>query len=265
MEKLFSISKTAKITNLTAETLRHYDRIGLVKPCKIDEWTGYRYYSGAEIVRLNTIRALKFMDLSLSQIKNILEFDDFNKIVDYLKEAEQNANRKIEELNSIKVKIERARRFYESKLTNESNSNEKPFVIKQKSRVIMLADKLSSPTVENLWNYHRHFYEQVGEKNKDKFEFEDVAGIYESNDKANMFAICTKYVDIDGLIELPKGNYLCLNSSEDELQTAEKKLIDLARTEYKIEPKFIVKIIVLTGILQWNYQIQIYLGDDNKI
>lgn len=80
-----------------------------------------------------------------------------------------------------------------------------------------------------------------------------------------MFAICTKYVDIDGLIELPKGNYLCLNSSEDELQTAEKKLIDLARTEYKIEPKFIVKIIVLTGILQCNYQIQIYLGDDNKI
>lgn len=104
------------------------------------------------------------MDLSLSQIKNILEFDDFNKIVDYLKEAEQNANRKIEELNSIKVKIERARRFYESKLTNESNSNEKTFVIKQKSRVIMLADKLSSPTFENLWNYHRHFYEQVGEK-----------------------------------------------------------------------------------------------------
>ena len=55
-----------------AETLRHYDRIGLVKPCKADEWTGYRYYSQREIVRLETIRALRCMDLSLAEIKEIL-------------------------------------------------------------------------------------------------------------------------------------------------------------------------------------------------
>ena len=69
MKKFFSISETAKIVNMTAETLRHYDRIGLVKPCKVDEWTGYRYYSQQEIVRLNTIRTLRCMDLPLSEIK----------------------------------------------------------------------------------------------------------------------------------------------------------------------------------------------------
>lgn len=42
MKDFFSVSQTAKIVDMTAETLRHYDRIGLVKPCKVDEWTGYR-------------------------------------------------------------------------------------------------------------------------------------------------------------------------------------------------------------------------------
>ena len=53
MESYFSISEAAKIVGLTSETLRHYDRIDLVKPCKKDQWSGYRYYSEQEIVRLN--------------------------------------------------------------------------------------------------------------------------------------------------------------------------------------------------------------------
>lgn len=30
MEKLFSVSRAAKLAGMTAEALRHYDRIGLV-------------------------------------------------------------------------------------------------------------------------------------------------------------------------------------------------------------------------------------------
>ena len=39
MKNYFSISQAAKIVDMTTETLRHYDRIDLVKPCKVDEWT----------------------------------------------------------------------------------------------------------------------------------------------------------------------------------------------------------------------------------
>ena len=75
---------------MTAETLRYYDRIGLVTPSKTDKNTGYRYYSQAEIVRLNTIKALRSMDLSLSEIRNILEYDDLKKIAEALKQTEEN-------------------------------------------------------------------------------------------------------------------------------------------------------------------------------
>lgn len=82
MKEFFTISQTAKIAGVTSETLRHYDRIGLVKPCKVDEWTGYRYYSQQEIVRLNTIHALRCMDLSLAEIKEILSYENFRKITE---------------------------------------------------------------------------------------------------------------------------------------------------------------------------------------
>ena len=64
MKNYFSISEAAKMAGMTSETLRHYDRIGLVSPVKRDPWTGYRYYSKEEIIRLNTIQALRCMDLS---------------------------------------------------------------------------------------------------------------------------------------------------------------------------------------------------------
>ena len=44
MKKYFSVGEAAKAVHTTSETLRHYDRIGLVKPSKKDEWTNYRYY-----------------------------------------------------------------------------------------------------------------------------------------------------------------------------------------------------------------------------
>lgn len=96
---------------MTAETLRYYDRIGLVTPSKTDKNTGYRYYSQAEIVRLNTIKALRSMDLTLSEIRNILEYDDLKKIAEALKQTEAKADKKIAELRDAKNKIRRARNF----------------------------------------------------------------------------------------------------------------------------------------------------------
>lgn len=65
MKNFFSVGEAAKIVGTTSETLRHYDRIGLVQPSKKDEWTKHRYYTEQDIVRLNTVRALQLMDLPL--------------------------------------------------------------------------------------------------------------------------------------------------------------------------------------------------------
>ena len=257
MEKIFSVSQTAQKVGMTAETLRHYDRIGLVKPYKIDEWTGYRYYSLREIVKLNTVKALRIMDLTLDEIKNILQFDDFTEIIEVLKQAENKADNKIAELNYAKQKIENARKFYESKLDGGSE-HVGEYIRTLPQRVILLSEDLHEPTMDNLWDYHRHFYAQLDPDIAADFAFEDLAGIYEENGQARLFTVCTRYTETDGLLTLPEGKYLCVDSTEDNRHIIADKLIYTAKKEYRKTPKFVIHLVVLTGILQWNYQTQVY-------
>lgn len=259
MKNCFSISQTAKIVDMTTETLRHYDRIGLVKPYKVDEWTGYRYYSQQEIVRLNTIKALHRMDLTLSEIKDILAYDDFNQIVEALKQAEISADKKIAELSYAKSKIQRARIFYESKLNGEQ-LNQKVFIKNYPQRVILLSDKMETPTLDNLWNYHRHFYDQLADDQKNDFLFEDLAGIYEQNGRSRLFAVCTRFTQCNGIKILPQGKYLCADCAEENREQIIQELVETAKNEYKVIPDFTVRLIVLSGILQWNYQAQVFIS-----
>ena len=94
---------------------------------------------------------------------------------------------------------------------------------------------------------------------KDQFSFEDLAGIYTENGLTRLFAVCTRYVNIDGIKLLPKGRYLCANCTEETREETLRELIHTAQTTYGTEPKFTVQLIVVSGILHWNYEIQIYV------
>lgn len=258
MKKYFSVGEAAKAVHTTSETLRHYDRIGLVKPSKKDEWTNYRYYTEQDIVRLNTVRALQLMDLPLQEIKKVLEYDDLEKIVDFLAQAEKKADEKIAALQYSKAKIQLAKADYERKLQMRKNSNG-TFIRDVPERIILLSDTLEVPTLDNLWNYLSHFYDKVTPALKEQFSFEDLAGIYTESEITRLFAVCIRYVNIDGLKILPKGRYLCANCTEENREQVLSEVMCIARTKYGVEPKFTVQLIVVSGILQWNYEVQIYV------
>lgn len=258
MEKYFSVGEAAKAVQTTSETLRHYDRIGLVKPSKKDEWTKYRYYTEQDIVRLNTVRALQLMDLSLQEIKKVLEYDNLEKIIDFLTQAQEKADEKIATLQYSKSKIKLAKADYERKLQGQQNLGG-TFLKDFPERVILLSDTLEAPTIDNLWNYLSHFYDKVTPALKENFSFEDLAGMYTENGITRLFAVCIHYVDMDGLKILPKGKYLCANCTEENREHILGEMIYLARTKYEVEPKFTIQLIVVSGILHWNYQIQLPL------
>ena len=264
MKKYFSIGETSRIVNMTSETLRHYDRIGLMKPSKTDEWTNYRYYTEQDIVKLNTIHALQQMDLSLKEIIKILELDSLEKIISMLDSAERKADKKISELLHSKSVIQSAKSAYRAKLISQSNTP-KFYIREFPERVIMLSDTMKEATLDNLWNYLSHFYNALEPELRDLFAFEDLAGIYLENNSSNMFAVCTSYTDIKGLKILPRGNYLCADCTEENRMQILNDIIKEASARYNVVPKFTLQIIVISGILQWNYQIQIYLGKDYNV
>lgn len=257
--KYFSVGQAAKAANITSETLRHYDRIGLVKPSKKDETNGYRYYTEQDIVKINTIRALQQMDLPLQKIKDVLAFDDLQKIIDFLRSAEEKAEEKISLLHHSKAKIQLAKEDYESKLKSQRPTQGVTTVHFPK-RVIMLSNTLKAPSLDTLWSYLSHFYNQINPLKKEQFEFEDLAGIYSENGLNRMFAQCIRYEDMDALKLLPEGYYLCANCAEEDRAATLNKLLLMAKENYKQQPRFTVEQVLVSGILQWNYQIQIYIG-----
>ena len=69
---MFKIGDFSRLSQVTLNTLRHYDEIGLLRPAEVDRFTGYRYYSIEQLPHLQRILALKDLGLSLEQIAQAL-------------------------------------------------------------------------------------------------------------------------------------------------------------------------------------------------
>lgn len=95
------IGEFSQLMQVTVRTLRHYEQKGLLFPCEVDEWTGYRYYTLDQMQRLNNIRELQRMGFSLEEIKDLYEDDSHDPSLKQL-------NSKIQETeNQLRALLER--------------------------------------------------------------------------------------------------------------------------------------------------------------
>src|SRR3954468_15496352 len=70
---MFRIGEFSRIARVSARLLRYYDELGLLRPGVVDAATGYRYYSSAQLQRLNRILVLRDLGLSLEQIGGVID------------------------------------------------------------------------------------------------------------------------------------------------------------------------------------------------
>ncbi len=105
MKKRMTIGEFARLKNITAETLQHYDRIGLLKPVEVDEETGYRYYTMEQFEDLSTIMELRRLGFSLPEIKELREMSDPGVSLQVLRQREAEVTKEIEALEDIRDSI----------------------------------------------------------------------------------------------------------------------------------------------------------------
>lgn len=74
--RLLSIGEFAAATQLSQKALRIYDEQRLLPPARIDPATGYRYYSSGQVALGRLVRTLREMNLSLSDVANIVSTKD---------------------------------------------------------------------------------------------------------------------------------------------------------------------------------------------
>ena len=70
---LMRIGEIAAFFGVSVKALRVYEKMGILKPVKVDEKTGYRYYTADQVKQLDAILELRELGFSLLEIQKLLE------------------------------------------------------------------------------------------------------------------------------------------------------------------------------------------------
>jgi DNA-binding transcriptional MerR regulator len=111
----YTVNKLAKLSGVSPRTLRHYDDIGLLKPAFHGD-NKYRYYEENQILLLQQILFFRELGFPLSDIKRILNSDDFNQL-ESLKTHKATLQSKLDRTESMIKTIDKTILHLKGKLT----------------------------------------------------------------------------------------------------------------------------------------------------
>ena len=77
--QLYSIGQVSKLCNISQKTLRYYDKIGLIKPDKVDDSNNYRYYSRETLLFVPVIKYYKQMGFKLEEMQELLGSSSYSR------------------------------------------------------------------------------------------------------------------------------------------------------------------------------------------
>ena len=123
---MFRIGEFSKLTQVSVRMLRYYDEMELLKPAKVDKWTGHRLYSVEQIPRLNKILYLRDSGLNVSEIALALTMDEQSLLA-------QLDKKHIEIENAIQAEREKLRKIELAKSEIQGGKGELHYNISVKS------------------------------------------------------------------------------------------------------------------------------------
>lgn len=106
---MFKIGEFSKLTRVSVRMLRYYDETGLLKPAKIDSWTGYRMYSIEQIPTLNKIIYLRDSGFQVPEILIALHSENDTSIIEQLEKKYEEIKTNIQAERDKLSKIETAK------------------------------------------------------------------------------------------------------------------------------------------------------------
>ena len=97
---MMTIKEFAKLCGCNTQTLRYYDKIELLKPVKVDQWSGYRYYTKSQAIDFVKIKNLQAADFTIDEIKKLLILPD-QEVYDAFEQKILEQTQKLEQIKKI--------------------------------------------------------------------------------------------------------------------------------------------------------------------
>lgn len=224
-KKRLKINEVSKLYNIGIDSLRYYEEIGLLAPTRGEN--GYRYYGQRELMILNIIVEYRNMNLSLSQIRDIIGTRSIQENLEILRSQTRQIDAEIARLSHKKDII--ASKIENSLLFLEEAKNLRPHVKALPDfKCLHITDAQAGP--DNIDFYITSYLKESAT------DLDELSGRYDlyrlDTEAAGTDGICpTKEILIinnamKGTPDfiLPGGEYLIMGSTEANPKT--KLLVD---------------------------------------
>jgi DNA-binding transcriptional MerR regulator len=272
VEKLYSIGETASLFNITVQTLRFYEKIGLLVPARVNSDTGYRYYSQEQFHYIDRIHYLKGLGLSLKDVKNIITAGQVDRLQYFLRKNLAERQREFRELQEIisdlkwyieyftymdNAKADKAPRiaFLEERFTlcAPCVSNE-PF-----GDIELRLTKLRSRDEFKSLGYRRHYGFIIDFDDMVNKRFAPIAAYIFLKFKPDF---ASSYITI-----LPAGEYLCF-TAQLRLNEWNSNVVKSFFDERRYKPVFAIANEYEDNLAEYTatpYEVQVYLQPNNEL
>lgn len=161
---LISIGRFSKTCSVSIKALRYYDKVGLLKPTKVDSETGYRYYEENQLKEMNIISRLKRYGFSLIEIKAFLDAENKDIMLFKLREQYEAIECEVKhkkmlakEINNLIEEFERTGEFmsYENNYNVELTTSKEIYIISSRQKM----------SIEDFGKYYSKLFERVATQN----------------------------------------------------------------------------------------------------
>lgn len=138
MKEFYSIGEAASIMGVSVQTLRYYSKIGLVSPAYVNPQTGYRYYRVGQLHYIDRIKYLQKFGLNLQEIKQIIESNNIELLLEILDKQERIFLKEAERIRDIIDGIRWYREYFT--YAGESAPDNSCYTLTLKPRYLLVAE-----------------------------------------------------------------------------------------------------------------------------
>lgn len=192
-----TIKEVSALTGLSIRTLRYYDEIGLLKPTKLTA-AGYRLYDNRALEKLQEILFFRELEISLGDIKNILDNPSLDKEQILLAQKSM-LEKKRNRLDSIIELITDRMKGVNTMSFSEFNQND----------VTMIIEKMKKELSEEQFD---QFMKEYGGGSVEAYQEKLKQGLNEENNKVSLLKwygskekVIAAYTPIRNMEELRKA------------------------------------------------------------
>ncbi len=90
-ERKYLVGEVSRITGISKDTLRFWDKIDLIKPKFVDPENKYRYYTYDQFWSLDIIMCCRSLNISIDKIRTILATNSNDQVLELLLEKKKEA------------------------------------------------------------------------------------------------------------------------------------------------------------------------------